>query len=382
MKRIALLGSTGSIGTMTLDVVHALGTFHVVALATHSNTALLKKQIIAHKPKHIVIYDEGAYKQFVATEKKCIRNYRLTVHCGIQGMIHVASLPELDIVVGAVVGAVGLLPVFAAIEAGHTVALANKEPLVIAGELLMKHAAQHGATIFPVDSEHSAIFQCLMGEDVSQVEHLWITASGGPFYRRTAQDLKRVTIADTLKHPRWKMGKKITVDSATLMNKGLELIEARHLFNIPLNKINVVIHPESIVHSMVAFVDGSIKAQLGVTDMRMPIQFALTYPHRMPSLVKHLDVYTLSQLHFAAPDIKKFPCLGLALGAAREGGSAPVVLNAANEIAVAQFLEGKRAFHAIPQLIERVLEEFPRWKIKTVDDVIAVDTDVRKTMRY
>jgi 1-deoxy-D-xylulose-5-phosphate reductoisomerase len=293
----------------------------------------------------------------------------------MDGLMTAAQM-ESDVVVSAVVGAIGLKPLVAAIRSRRTVALANKEALVVAGDLVMKEARRHGATILPVDSEHSAIFQCLKDESHDEVNKILLTASGGPFYR-SKKSSAAITVTDALAHPTWMMGKKITIDSATLMNKGLEAIEAHHLFNVPLDRIEIVIHPQSIIHSMVEYVDGSVIAQMSLPDMRLPIQYAITYPARKPAPVQRLDLLQGVTLQFDRPDFKRFPCLGLALEAGLTGGTMPVVMNAANETAVNLFLNEKISFNDIPRIIERVMHSYSAKKNPDLDEIIAVDTEAR-----
>ncbi|MFH1714619.1 MAG: 1-deoxy-D-xylulose-5-phosphate reductoisomerase [Elusimicrobiota bacterium] len=379
MKTIAVLGSTGSIGTMTLDVITKLKNYKVIALSAYKNIPLLKKQIQRFRPKEIVIFDSEAKDKFIKNEKALIKKFNLRVHTGVDGLNRIASLKGLDIVLVAVVGAIGLEPIFSAIRNKITVALANKEPLVIAGSLIMKEAEKYQTRILPVDSEHSAIFQCLLGENPNNIKRILLTASGGPFYKFTEKQLKSINVKDSLKHPRWKMGPKITIDSATLMNKGLEVIEAHHLFGVPLNKISVVIHPQSIIHSMVEFIDDSIKAQMSATDMRGPIQNALTFPNREKSSIPSLDLTKIGCFTFDKPDTKMFPCLALAINAQKIGGTMPAVLNAANEIAVAKFLKGEIGFLDIPKIIKKTMSKHIPKKLRAIKDVLIADEWARKT---
>lgn len=348
MKRIALLGSTGSIGTQTLEVVrHYPKDFEVTALAAATNIELLEKQLREFKPKLVVVYHE----EKAAELKKNIRDLDIEVLSGMDGLLAAAVQAEADIVLTAVVGMIGIRPTIAAIEAGKDIALANKETLVTAGHLIMPLAKQKGVRILPVDSEHSAIFQSLQGENRKQLHKILLTASGGPFRGKTLSDLSKVQIEDALKHPNWVMGKKITIDSATMVNKGLEVIEARWLFDVDLNHIQVVVHPESVIHSAVEFDDSAVIAQLGTPDMRLPIQYALFYPDRKPLGGEWLDLFQLGTLHFEKPDLEVFRGLGLAYKALEAGGSMPTVFNAANERAVAKFLERKISFLDIPEII-------------------------------
>ena len=346
--RIAILGSTGSIGLNTLKVVdHNPGRFQVVALTACNNFKLLEKQIKKYKPRYVAVGDAGiAY-----LKKTGIKGIKLY---SVRDSAHIASLKEVDTVVIAMRSAGALMPFLAAVRAGKTVAPANKEALVIAGSLIMKEARKYHARIIPIDSEQSAIFQCLDGQK-SAVKYIHLTASGGPLRKVAARDFKHMTLENILRHPRWKMGPKITVDSATLMNKGFEVIEAKNLFGLSHDQIKVLIHPEAIIHSMVEFADGCLLAQLGATDMRLPIQYALTYPERLPTGIKKLDLARLGSLHFENPDLKRFPLLDLAYEAARRAGTLPSVLNAADEEVVAAFLEGKINFLSIYKVIEKVI---------------------------
>ena len=351
MKNLAILGSTGSIGTQTLDVVRDLPEmFRVAVLAANTSDKKLEAQIEEFRPELAVLADEAAAARLKARYKGATK-----ILGGEDGLVAAAVFPAVDMVVTSLMGFAGLAPTLAAIRAGKNIALANKETLVAAGELVRREASAHGAAILPVDSEHSALFQCLQGEKREAVESLILTASGGPFRGRRKESLAGVSIGDCLKHPTWSMGRKITVDSATLVNKGLEVIEAHWLYDMPYDKIKVVIHPQSIVHSMVAFQDGAVMAQLGVPDMRLPIQYALTYPERMASTLARLDFARLGALTFEEPDTKTFRGLAIAIEAGRAGGTAPCVMNAANEIAVAAFLDGSIGFLDIYDIIEQTL---------------------------
>ena len=351
MKNLAILGSTGSIGTQTLDVVRDLPEmFRVAVLAANTSDKKLEAQIEEFRPELAVLADEAAAARLKARYKGATK-----ILGGEDGLVAAAVFPAVDMVVTSLMGFAGLAPTLAAIRAGKNIALANKETLVAAGELVRREASAHGAAILPVDSEHSALFQCLQGEKREAVESLILTASGGPFRGRRKESLAGVSIGDCLKHPTWSMGRKITVDSATLVNKGLEVIEAHWLYDMPYDKIKVVVHPQSIVHSMVAFQDGAVMAQLGVPDMRLPIQYALTYPERMASTFARLDFAQLGALTFEEPDTKTFRGLAIAIEAGRAGGTAPCVMNAANEIAVAAFLDGSIGFLDIYDIIEQAL---------------------------
>jgi 1-deoxy-D-xylulose-5-phosphate reductoisomerase len=354
MKKIVILGSTGSIGTSALKVIAQFPEkFRIVGLTAGNNIDLLMRQINAFSPSVVALSDDIACGRLKALLKQ--------QHCpellrGVEGICEVARLADADIVVSAIVGSAGLLPTLAAIRAGKTVALANKETLVMAGPLIIREVRSHKAVLIPVDSEHSALLQCMKGYDRSAIKKLILTASGGPFLGRTMESLRDVPPADALRHPNWNMGKKITIDSATLMNKGLEVIEAHHLFGMPPEQIDVLIHPQSIVHSIVEFVDGSYIAQFSRPDMRAPIAFALSCPERLNSIVEPLDWESLSGLTFLKPDRESFPCLSLAYHALDAGGTLPTVLNAANEIAVKAFLDGVIVFTAIPVIIAKVME--------------------------
>ena len=353
MRRISLLGSTGSIGTQSLDVISACG-MTVAALTANRDVERMEEQARQFKPELVVMMDSDA----AAELRVRLADTDIRVASGHEGLEEAAALPSADTVITAVVGMVGLKPTLAAIAQGKRIALANKETLVCGGELVMSEAERCGAEIVPVDSEHSALFQSLQGcRNRGEVRRLILTASGGPFFGYTKEQLEHVTLDQALKHPNWSMGAKITVDSATLMNKGLEFIEAMRLYHMPPEKISVVVHRESIVHSLVEYCDNAMIAQLGSADMRLPIQYALTWPARTQAVAKPLDLLTCPPLHFAAPDMEAFPCLGLAIGAARTGGTATAVLNGANEAAVGLFLERKIGFMDIPRLVERALSQ-------------------------
>ena len=342
VRSVSILGSTGSIGRQSVDVTEHMG-MPVAALAASRSVKLLEEQARRLKPKFVAVYDESAAKEF----KIAVADTDIRVGSGIEGLIEAATLDEIDCVVTAVSGAIGLRPTLAAIDAKKRIALANKETLVCAGEIVMKRAAERGAEIVPVDSEHSAIFQCLMGRGKGEMKKLLLTGSGGPFRGRARAELENVTPEQAVKHPNWNMGAKISVDSATMMNKGLEFIEAMHLFAVSPDDIQVVIHPQSVIHSMVELVDGTVIAQLGVPDMGLPIQLALTYPERKASMFEHLDFAKLRDLTFEAPDLEKTPCLGLAMDCARTGGTAPCVMSAANEVAVGMFLRHELGYNRI-----------------------------------
>jgi len=356
MRQLTIIGSTGSVGRNTLKVIdHLADRFSVFALSAYSSMELLADQVREFHPKIVALSDTARRDEFQSHCKRLGIGVPDVV-IGENGLRTISSVPEVDTVVSAAVGAAGLVPTYAAVAAGKTVALANKEAMVLAGELLSLVASRTGARIIPVDSEHSALDQCLRSGQRGEVQRLILTASGGPFRETPADRLEHVTPEQALNHPTWKMGKRITIDSATLMNKGLEVIEARWLFDIPQERIDIMVHPQSIVHSMVEFTDGSTIAQLGTADMRQPIQYALTWPERLESCVPRLDWKDVSRLDFMPPDTEKFPCIGLAYRSIQLGGTAPAVVNAADEIAVAAFLAGQIPFTRIPSLIEAALD--------------------------
>lgn len=376
MKRLSILGSTGSIGCSTLDVVdHLAPRFEVVALTGGNNLEKLAEQIRRYRPDYVAVAEESGVERLRALLGD---DWNGPVGFGVEGMVAAATHPSADIVVSAVVGGRGLLPTLRAIELGRRVAIANKEPLVMAGELMMRRARECGAEILPVDSEHNALHQCLRGETTGEVKRLVLTASGGPFRQTPKDDFESITVAQALKHPTWVMGRKITIDSATLMNKGLEVVEARWLYDVPVEKVDVIIHPQSTVHSMVEFVDGSVVAQLGVADMRHPIQYALTYPERLGAHITPLDLISIGKLEFYSPDLDKFPCLRLAYDALRAGGTMPAVLNAANEEAVAAFLDEKIGFNGIPRTIEAVMQRHDLKPTDSVETILAADEWARE----
>jgi len=378
MKRLTLIGSTGSIGQNTLRVVeHLSHRFQIFALAANSAVRQLAEQAAEFHPAVVAIGDAGRVDEF---QQRC-RELQVSIPeivTGESGLRKITSAADVDIVVSAAVGAAGIQPTYTAVASGKTVALANKEAMVIAGELLRKTAASTGARIIPVDSEHSALDQCLRSGQRAEVRRLILTASGGPFRDTPHDRFSSITPEEALKHPTWKMGKRITVDSATLMNKGLEVIEARWLFDIPAEKIDIMVHPQSVMHSMVEFVDGSVVGQLGTADMRQPIQYALTYPERLSSPVPPLDWNLVSRLDFMQPDRRKFPCISLAYRAIEAGGTAPAVLNAADEIAVEAFLNRKISFSDIPKLIAGTLEAHKPNKADRLETIIEADTWARK----
>jgi len=379
MKNISIIGSTGSIGTQTLDVVNYLsGKFKVVGLAAHSNVEKIFQQIKKFKPRSVALYSTKHAKQLRKKILYSSLNLNVEVYSGMDGLEEIASLDECDVVVNSVVGSIGIKPTVKAIESGKDVALANKETLVSAGKIVMEKVKKHGTNMIPIDSEHSAVFQCLRGESSEDVNKIILTASGGPFRNYSRERLERVTINDTLKHPTWKMGKKISVDSATLMNKGFEVIEAHWLFGISYENIEVVIHPQSIVHSMIEFVDGSVIAQLGIHDMRIPIQYALTFPERLCNSLPKLNLNEYKTLTFEKPNTELFPCLKYAYNAGKTGGTMPAVMNAADEIAVHNFLSGNIKFIHIPKIIHKIMEKHKLIKKPTLEQILESDEWARK----
>lgn len=375
MKRLAILGSTGSIGTQALEVVAANpGIFQVEVLSAHSNSTLLIEQAKKYKPNAVVVTNEAKYKEV----KDALLMLPIKVFAGEKSLADVVQWESVDIVLGAIVGFAGLHSTLAAIEAGKRVAIANKETLVVAGELVMQRAAATGAVILPVDSEHSAIFQCLVGEDINSVEKVILTASGGPFLGRKSNYLVNVKASHALQHPNWSMGAKISIDSATLMNKGLEMIEAKWLFGLRNEQVDVVVHPQSVIHSMVQFVDGSVKSQMGLPDMKLPIQYALAFPQRLPNTYKRVDFKEHSKLTFEAADYKTFRNLAIAKDAMFKGGNAPCVLNAANEVMVHAFLQNKVGFLEMSDMIEKTMESVPFIEHPTLADYLSTDTEARE----
>ncbi len=377
-QNLAILGSTGSIGTQTLDVVAANpDLFAVYAITANNNVDLLIKQARTFHPEAVVVANEAHYN----TLREALTDLPIKVFAGSDAVAQVAALPSVDTVVTAMVGYAGLKPTIEAVKAGKRIALANKETLVVAGELVTRLVQQHHAAILPVDSEHGAIFQCLVGENADEVEKIILTASGGPFRNKSCEELASVTAKDALRHPTWQMGAKITIDSASLMNKGFEVIEAKWLFGLRSEQIDVVIHPQSIIHSMVQYRDGSIKAQLGVPDMRLPIEYALTFPQRRQTNFERLDFTKCSQLTFEQPDPTRFRNLALAFEAMRRGGNMPCALNAANEIAVDAFLHERIGFLQMSNLIETVLERTTFIATPSYNDYVACDTETRQLAR-
>lgn len=375
MKQIAILGSTGSIGTQTLDVVRQHpNEFSVYALSAHRSLDLLIQQALEFNPAVVCIADEHLYQPL----REALSDLPIKVMAGEQAIAEMVTMPAIDVVVAAMVGYAGLRPTIEAIKAKKTIALANKETLVVAGEIICRLSKRHQVSILPVDSEHSAIFQSLVGEDMHSVEKLLLTASGGPFRTFTYEQMQHVTAAQALQHPNWEMGAKITIDSASMMNKGFEVIEARWLFDIPVEKIQVLVHPQSVIHSAVQFVDGSVKAQLGTPDMRIPIQYALTYPARWLSDVPRLDLFAVKQLTFEEPDMQRFPNLRLAYEAMEKGGNMPCILNAANEVVNLAFREGKCGFLQMSEVIEQTMGTTSFITEPTYEDYVQTDKEARK----
>ncbi len=374
MKKIAVLGSTGSIGTQTLEIVRQNEDLEVVALAAGSSVEKMEQQIREFSPKLAALWDEKAYKDL----KERVADIDVKVLCGMEGLLEIAVMEEMEVLVTAIVGMIGIRPTIAAIENGKTIALANKETLVTAGHIIMPLAERKGVPILPVDSEHSAVFQSMNGENKKRVQKILLTASGGPFRGKSREELKKMKVEDALKHPNWAMGRKITVDSATMVNKGLEVMEAKWLFGVDLDRIEVVVHPQSIIHSMVEYEDGAVMAQLGMPDMKLPIAYALFYPDRRPLEGKRVDFFQLGTLTFEKPDPETFTGLKLAFDAARQGGSMPTVYNAANEKAVNLFLERKIGFMQIPELIEASMERHGRIEAPGVEEILRAERETHE----
>lgn len=371
MKKIAVLGSTGSIGTQTLDVAREQGDIEMIALSCGGNIQLMEEQMREFRPKLVSVWDERDALKLRDNTK----DLNIPVLAGMEGLIEVCIQPEVEIVVTAIVGMLGIRPTIAAIEAGKDIALANKETLVTAGHIIMPLAKKHNVSILPVDSEHSAIFQSLHGEKENKISKILLTASGGPFRGRKREELINIQVEDALKHPNWAMGRKITIDSSTLVNKGLEVMEAKWLFDVELDRIQVVVHPQSVIHSAVEYEDGAVIAQLGTPDMRLPIQYALYYPHRRPLSGKRLDLFALSNMTFEKPDTETFRGLALAYEAMTRGGNIPVAFNAANEKAVALFLERKIKYLEITDIIEETMNQ-TRWiENPTLDEILATEQE-------
>lgn len=371
MKKIAILGSTGSIGTQTLEVVRENGDIEVISLAAGSNTELLEQQVREFHPQVVCVYEEEKAREF----RERLKDVAVRIVTGMDGLIETACVPEAEIVVTAVVGMIGIRPTIAAIEAGKDIALANKETLVTAGHLIIPLAREKGIRILPVDSEHSAIFQSLQGNAGNRIQKILLTASGGPFRGKREEDLLNVKVEDALKHPNWSMGRKITIDSSTMVNKGLEVIEAKWLFDVEIDDIQVVVQPQSVIHSMVEYEDGSVIAQLGTPDMKLPIQYALYYPHRRYLAGDRLDFAKLGQITFEEPDMETFLGLPMAIQASREGGSMPTVFNAANELAVKKFLHREIRFLDIYDIIGQAMERHIKIKHPQLEDILAVENE-------
>ena len=375
-KRVCVLGSTGSIGTQTLDVARRHPEFvKIVALSANTQAELLLEQAREFSVEHVVL----ANAEIAEAWRARFAEIGATLHAGPEAIVELCNLPEVDMVVNSLVGAAGMQASYATLVAGKQLALANKESLVVGGDVLMPLSTYE--TLLPIDSEHGAIYQCLLGEDPAEVTRLWVTASGGPFRGKKAADLQNITVEQALSHPTWNMGRKISIDSSTLMNKGLEVIEAHHLFAMPYDKIAVVVQPQSAIHSMVEFTDGSVKAHLGTTDMRIPIQFALSYPARWSAPVEPLDFRTLGSLEFEAPDLETFRCLALAIEAGTTGGTLPAVMNAANEVAVAAFLDEQIPYLGIAELVERTMNHAVRKgsvkEATSIEELLAIDAETR-----
>ncbi|MBV7274899.1 1-deoxy-D-xylulose-5-phosphate reductoisomerase [Clostridium sp. PL3] len=377
MKKVAILGATGSIGNQTLDVIRQdIDRFRLIAISANSSYGKVIEIINEFNPLYVVLTEEKAYEE---VKKYCSSaNKKIEILFGMEGLNTIASLSEIDIVVTSVVGMIGLVPTITAIKSGKDIALANKETLVTGGEIVISEAKKHNVKILPVDSEHGAIFQCLQGNEISSVDKILLTASGGPFRGKKEEDLRNVTVDEALKHPKWNMGKKISIDSATLMNKGLEVIEAHWLFDMDYDDIEVVVHPQSIIHSMIEYKDGSIIAQLGSTDMRLPIQYALNYPKRQKAVVEKLDFYKMECLTFEKPDMNTFKPLKLAYEAGKIGGTMPAVLNAANECAVDLFLNKKIKFLQLGNILEKCMDKFIVKYSYTLEDILELDKEVKK----
>lgn len=377
MKKIAILGSTGSIGTQTLEIVRQNEDLQVVALAAGSNVERMEEQIREFRPLTAAMWSEEACRDLKAR----VADTGVRICCGMEGLLEIAAMEEMEVLVTAIVGMIGIRPTIAAIESGKTIALANKETLVTAGHIIMPLAAKHQVSILPVDSEHSAIFQSMNGENKQRIAKILLTASGGPFRGRTKEELKDMKVEDALKHPNWAMGRKITIDSATMVNKGLEVMEAKWLFGVDLDRIEVVVHPQSIIHSMVEYVDGAVMAQLGMPDMKLPIAYALFYPDRRPMEGKKLDFSALGRMTFEKPDLETFTGLKLAFEAAKTGGSMPTIYNAANEMAVSLFLEKKIGFMQIPELIGACMEQHKALADPDVEEILQTEQEAYEYIR-
>ena len=378
MKKITVLGSTGSIGTQTLEIVRDNPDLQIAALAAGQNVDLMEKQVREFSPRIAGMWSEAAAKDL----QERIADLPVKVVCGMDGLLEIAAMPDSDVVVTAVVGMIGIRPTIAAIESKKTIALANKETLVTAGHLIMPLAAQKGVPILPVDSEHSAIFQSLQGSAGNRIHRILLTASGGPFRGMGREDLERMSLEDALKHPNWSMGKKVTIDSASLVNKGLEVMEARWLFDVPLEQIQVLVHPQSILHSAVEYEDGAVIGQMGLPDMKLPIQYALLYPERRPMRMPYMDLFRIGQLTFEEPDTETFPGLALAYRAAKCAGSMPTVFNAANEMAVKLLLEKKIRFAQIPELIEAAMNHHRVIGNPDLEEILETEAETYEFIRH
>lgn len=376
LRNISILGVTGSIGTQTLDVIReSSGQIKLVGISANTNIDKIIEVIKEFKPKYVAMRDVDAADKL----NKICNELKIKIHVygGLEGLVKIATLDEIDLVVTSVVGMIGLKPTIEAIRCKKDIALANKETLVVAGKFVMEEARLNGISILPVDSEHGAIFQSLQGNQRNSLKNILLTASGGPFRGKTYEEVRKATLQQALKHPKWNMGKKISIDSATLMNKGLEVIEAHYLFDVPYENIKVIIHPESVIHSMVEYIDGSVIAQMAVPDMRLPIQYALNYPNRKPTIVNELDFYEMSALHFERPNMDSFKCLKLAYKAGKLGGNMPVILNAANEVAVNSFINGEITFGEIGDLVEDAMNNFKYRQYISLEDIYSIDSTVR-----
>ncbi|MBU3159246.1 1-deoxy-D-xylulose-5-phosphate reductoisomerase [Clostridium frigoris] len=380
MKKLTILGVTGSIGTQTLDVIRSdIKNFIIIGISANTNYEGIIPIIEEFKPKYVAMMDEGAS---IKLKNYCgLKKYTTEILHGLDGLNYISTLPEVDLVVTSVVGMIGLVPTIKAIDAGKDIALANKETLVVAGELVMEAAKKNNVSILPIDSEHGAIFQCLQGNKLENVNKIIITASGGPFKGKNRKELIDIRPEDAIKHPKWKMGKKISVDSSTLMNKGLEVIEAHFLFGVDYENIQVVVHPQSVIHSMVEYIDGSIIAQMSSTDMRLPIQYAINYPKRNSAVIDKLDFYNIGNLTFEKPDSDTFKCLKLALKAGKMGGNMPAIMNAANEVAVELFLEYKIKYLQIDEIIEKCMNKFDYSIKPNLEEILEVDLKVREYVK-
>ena len=374
MKRIGILGSTGSIGTQTLEVVDNLKNIRVTALAAGRNIKLLEEQTRKYRPDIVAVYDEEAARSIKAS----LTDVPVRVVAGMDGLLEMAAYTHMDLMVTGIVGMIGIRPTMEAIRTGKDIALANKETLVTAGHLIMPMAREYGVSILPVDSEHSAIFQCLQGNDGNPIEKILLTASGGPFRGRTREELAGITVEDALAHPTWDMGPKVTIDSSTLANKGLEVMEARWLFDVDPSQIQVVVHPGSYIHSMVQYRDGAILAQIGAADMRLPIQYAITYPRREEMPTKRLDLFEIGQMNFYKPDLETFPALKYAYCAIEAGGLMPTVFNSSNEAAVARFLDRSMSYLEITSTIEKMMDTMPQVEDPDLDEILACEAEVRR----